>query len=264
MRFYGLSCYLVGVPEAPSELSRFVRKVIAALGSVAVAVALILLAGQMPFANSTFEYGKVREFEGTIEARPYPMLWVERPEKVGDQSKPSRYLLVAPGKHGADDLIAAFDGKRVRLNGQLIYRKGGVMVEVAPGTITALATDPGNTPATADLGGVTVTGEIVDSKCYLGVMNPGNGKVHRDCAARCLSGGIPPLFVTSDTGEQFLLAGKDGEPITHDLLREFVAEPVTIRGKLLQKGESQLLQIDVKDLRHTPNGIEAALRRRSQ
>jgi hypothetical protein len=29
---------------------------------------------------------------------------------------------------------------------------------------------------------MTLTGEIVDSKCYLGVMNPGQGKVHRDCA----------------------------------------------------------------------------------
>ena len=31
-----------------------------------------------------------------------------------------------------------------------------------------------------DFGEVTLAGEIVDSKCYLGVMNPGNGKVHRD------------------------------------------------------------------------------------
>ena len=45
-----------------------------------------------------------------------------------------------------------------------------------------------------DLDTFTLIGEIVDSKRYLGVMNPGNGKVHRDCAVRCLSGGIPPIF----------------------------------------------------------------------
>ena len=35
-------------------------------------------------------------------------------------------------------------------------------------------------------------------KCYLGVINPGNGKVHRDCAVRCLSGGVTPVFATND------------------------------------------------------------------
>ena len=103
-------------------------------------------------------------------------------------------MLVAPGKHGADTLVAAFEGKHVRLQGQLIYRDGQTMVEIDPKTITAM--EPTENPAleTADLGTATLTGEIVDSKCYLGVMNPGRGKVHRDCAARCLSGGIPPAF----------------------------------------------------------------------
>ena len=36
------------------------------------------------------------------------------------------------------------------------------------------------------LGPVELTGEIADSKCWLGVMNPGEGTVHRDCARRCL------------------------------------------------------------------------------
>jgi hypothetical protein len=48
------------------------------------------------------------------------------------------------------------------------------------------------------LGEFDLVGEIVDRKCYLGNMNPGNGKVHRDCAVRCLSGGILPVFATND------------------------------------------------------------------
>ena len=160
--------------------------------------ALVLVAGQMPFANSAFEYGKLRSFEGVIVTRPFPTLLVARPGQTGQEDKYSRYLLVAPGKHGADDLVASFDGKQVRLQGQLIYRGGGTMVEITPSSIAVTDTAPAIQETTRDLGTVTVTGEIVDSKCYLGVMNPGQGKVHRDCAARCLSGGIPPIFVTTD------------------------------------------------------------------
>ena len=91
-------------------------------------------------------------------------------------------------------------------------------------------------------------------------MNPGQGKVHRDCAARCLSGGIPPIFVTTDGHEQFLLVGLDGRALGRDALREFIAEPITIRENVLAtRIDSRLLKIDPRSLRHTPNRIEAAL-----
>lgn len=252
--------YVGYLPKAPTALARFVRKVIIVLGLLAVTAALVLLRGQMPFANSAFEYGKLRSFEGVVATRPFPMLLLERPGDVEQEDKYSRYLLVAPGKHGADDLVAGFDGKQVRLQGQLIYREGGTMVEITPGSITltgAAAAIPGSIH---DLGAVTVTGEIVDSKCYLGVMNPGQGKVHRDCAARCISGGIPPIFATSDGREQFLLVGLDGRALGRDALREFIAEPITIEGERLQTGSLQLLKIDPMSLRHSPNGLRAALK----
>src|SRR5713226_7259161 len=251
--------YVGYLPNAPTALARFVRRVIIVLGLLAVTTSLVLVVGQMPFASSAFEYGKLRSFEGAVVTRPFPTLLVGRPGKIGQQDKYSRYLLVAPGKHGADDLVATFDGKQVRLQGQLIYREGVTMVEIAPGSIAVIDTAPAVQATTRDLGTVTVTGEIVDSKCYLGVMNPGQGKVHRDCAARCVSGGIPPIFITTNGHEQLLLVGLDGLALGLDALREFIAEPITIRGELLQQGESQLLRIDARKLRHSLNRIEVAL-----
>ena len=244
-------------PKAPQTLAGFVRRIVFAIGLLAVIVALVLTFGQMPFANSIFEFGKLRTFEGTIETRPYPALLVARPgetgrAQTGEDEKYSRYFLVAPGKHGADYLVAALDGKQVSLQGQLIYREGGTMLELAPGSIKPLDTGPASRADMRDLGAVTLTGEIVDSKCYLGVMNPGQGKVHRDCAARCLSGGIPPIFVTSNGGEQFLLVGPGGNALGRDALRDFVAESLTLRGELLQRGDSRLLKIDPQELRHMP------------
>src|SRR6266705_3650546 len=250
--------YVGYLPKAPTALASFVWKVIVVLGLLAVTVALVLVVGQMPFSNSTFEYGKLRNFEGVVATRPFPTLLVARPGEIGQQDKYSRYLLVAPGKHGADDLVSTFDGKQVRLQGQLIYRQGGTMVEIRPGSIAVIDTAPAVQATTRDLGTVTVTGEIVDSKCFLGVMNPGRGKVHRDCAARCLSGGIPPIFVTADEHEQFLLVGLDGRAPGRDVLREFIAEPIQIQGELLEAGSTQLLKVDPRALRHTPDGLRTA------
>ncbi len=250
--------YVGYLPKAPPALARFVRKVIVGLGLLVITTALVLVLGQLRFASSVFEYGKLRSFEGAVVTRPYPTLLVARPGEAGQHDRYSRYLLVAPGKHGADDLVAGFDGKQVRLQGQLIYREGGTMVEITPGSIAVIDTAPAVQEMTGDLGTVTVTGEIVDSKCYLGVMNPGQGKVHRDCAARCLSGGTPPIFVTNNGGAQFLLVDQEGRALGHDALREFVAEPITIRGELLQRGESRLLMIDAKALNHVASRIETA------
>jgi hypothetical protein len=250
--------YIGYLPKAPAGLAHFLRRAIGGLGVLAISIALVLAIKQMRFANSVFEYGKLRGLDGTIATAPYPSLLVERPGMTGQQSKYSRYLLVAPGKHGADDLVAGFDGKKVRVQGQLIYREGETMVEITPGSITLLDTVPAHQESTRDLGAVTVTGEIVDSKCYLGVMNPGQGKVHRDCAARCLSGGVPPIFITSSGVDQFLLVDPEGHALGHDALREFVAEPITIHGELLQRGESRLLMINANALTHMANRIRKA------
>ena len=250
--------YIGYIPTAPAPLARFLRSVIVILAALAVCVALLLLTAQRPFANSVFEYGKISTFAGMVEISPYPSLLVERPGEIGNGEKHSRYLLVAPGKHGADNIVGGLDAKRVRLQGQLIYRDGGTMIEVQPRSITSLG-DGSPTINTKDLGVVTLTGEIVDSKCYLGVMNPGQGKVHRDCAARCLSGGIPPLFVALDSGEQYLLVGPNGNRLERDNVKAFVAEPITVRGEMLQRENTKLLQIDVKSLRHTPDRIAVPL-----
>ncbi len=140
--------YVGYLPKAPTALARFVRKVIIVFGLFAVAAALMLLVGQQPFANSAFEFGEVRYFEGAVVTRPFPTLLVARPGATGQQDKYSHYLLVAPGKHGANDLVASFDGKQVRLQGQLIYREGGTMVEITPGSITVVDAAPADQETT--------------------------------------------------------------------------------------------------------------------
>ncbi len=110
------------------------------------------------------------------------------------------------------------------------------MLEVLGGAMSDAG--PGDVPPVVELGRTELTGEIVDTKCYFGVMNPGSGKVHRDCAARCLSGGIPPALLVRDAAGQtmtVLVANFRRELLEH------VAEPVTLRGRLARSAGRLIL-----------------------
>jgi len=242
--------YVGYLPHAPKSLRGFVRRIVLALGLLVIVMAGVLAISQMPFARSYFEFGKQRDFQGTLVTEPYPGLVVRRPGQVGAGETASEYLLVAPGKHGADTLIRNFTGKEVDLRGQLVYRESRTMLEIEPGSIKIADAAPATQMPVLDLGSITLTGEIVDSKCYLGVMNPGGGEIHRDCASRCLSGGIPPLFIEQGSGKQFIVVSPGGNAIPYESLKAFIAEPLTIAGELLQRGDVQLLEIEPRELRH--------------
>jgi hypothetical protein len=187
--------YVGYLPKAPSGIARKMKVVIVVLFAAATTCAIGFAALQRTYARSFFESGKERTFEGVIEASPYPTL-ISSPDAAN--SSPLRYLLVMNGKHGADSQVDAYVGKRVRLRGRLIYRDDQKMIVLSDGSIVVLHDAQQNQVVPKRLGEVDLVGEIVDSKCYLGNMNPGNGKVHRDSAVRCLSGGIPPVFATND------------------------------------------------------------------
>lgn len=233
--------YIGYAPRPPRRIARTISRAVVGLNALAAAVALVLVFAQRPFARSTFEFQQYREFTGEMELKPYPALLLVRP----GGKEYSRYLLVAPGKHGADAEVRSFAGEAVQLRGSLIYRDGQTMVELVPGSVQALRKEPAAV-SFATLGEVTLTGEIVDSKCFLGVMNPGRTKVHRDCAARCISGGIPPAFVTADGF--YLLVGGDGRAVQHEVL-DWVGETIEVTGTVVRSGETLILRAEPTSFR---------------
>ena len=100
----------------------------------------------------------------------------------------------------------------------------------------------------------TLRGEIVDSKCFVGVMKPGRGKVHRACATLCIRGGIPPLLVVAEDGgalAYYLLVGPDGrtlDPIAAGL----VAEPIEITGDVIELDDLRVLKATPAHIRRLP------------
>ena len=223
--------FFVGYLPVPPVIRRFVTSVIASLIGLTVCTALVLVLAQSPFAPAIFEYQQFTSHEGMLTSLPYPAL-------------SSGWLLVAPGKHGATDLPNGY----IKLEGERIRNGEDRMLEIRPGSIHAVA---GAAPAEPerDFGDVEFRGEIVDSKCYFGVMNPGRGKVHRDCAARCIAGGIPPALLVRDANGQartVLLATADRRPMGPWILPR-VAEPVTAKGRLLRTNGHLLLLVSGLD-----------------
>ncbi len=234
--------YIGYLPRAPKSAAAVVARAVAAFAAFGLAISLVLVFCQQPFPRAVFEFQQYRDFDGVIEANPYPALLVSRP----GASAFSRYLLVDPGKHGADASIHGFTGKQVSLLGSLIYRDGQTMIELVPGTLALRSQTPLQPTTATELGPVTVIGEIVDSKCFLGVMNPGRTKVHRDCAARCISGGIPPMLATSDA--LYLLVGADGRKLNQEVL-DMVGETIEVHGAAARSGETLTLRAEPSTFR---------------
>lgn len=243
--------YVGYLPAAPAQLGAWWRRM-----CVPGLLALALLGGVVSAAfrllpAAHFEYGTLRTFVGTIEEHPYPALRVRRPGETGELPAYSKYYLVGFGKWGAETDVRGFDNRVVRLRGTLAYRDGQTLIELVAGTLEAVGGVPVEPASARSLGEHRLVGEVVDSKCFLGVMNPGNLKPHRACAARCISGGIPPVFCVRDArgrAEYLLLVDRDGAAV-NDRIQDFIAEPVEITGEVLRLGTQLVLKADPRDVR---------------
>ena len=241
--------YIGWEAKAAPSIRKMVRKVVISLFLLVLVAAMALAYSQHTIGISVFEWGTVKKFSGVLKLQPYPHLLVPRPGATGIQTAFSTYSLVAPFKFGLDrEKLSALDGKSVSLQGMLIYRGNQTMVEALPESIKiADQLSPSlRGTETIGLGRQTLTGEIVDSKCFLGVMNPGQLLPHRACAIRCISGGVPPvLLVRQKAGPAIylLLVSANGKPVNQQVL-DLVAEPVQITGDVERQGDWLILRAD--------------------
>jgi hypothetical protein len=235
--------YIGYLPEAPPSHARFVRRVVVALVAFASALAIVLAALQSPFDAGSFDFARESAAIGVVRVDPAPMLV---PDAPAGAPSPKPALLVEPFKHGARAEASEHDGRRVELRAHPIASPDGEMLELVPGSI--VAQESGIVPPSAPerLGRFRLRGELVDSKCYLGVMKPGRGKPHRGCAARCLSGGIPPLLLVEDEAGgrlAILVAARDGSPLPMALL-ERVGEAIELEGEVERVDGMLTLRLD--------------------
>ena len=113
-------------------------------------------------------------------------------------------MLAGQGKRGVFDQARANADGPVSLRGVPVKRGDLTMIQVgrrrAGREPVQAATFTPSEPV--PLGRWKLTGEICDGKCYAGAMRPGRGLAHKACADLCLTGGIPPVFVSSGAVER--------------------------------------------------------------
>jgi hypothetical protein len=244
--------------RTPSQ-RRFLVLCAGVLVVAAGALAFAVSSAQPPADPGVFEFGKLRDLEGQVMNRGGT--WVL--SNVAGRGEPlpvdhGPMLVVRQGKFGADDLLAPLAGRRVQVRGTLIHSPAGAMVELAeqpkalPGSEQPKAL-PGSEPAEAlaerqpadqPVSHQTLQGEIVDSKCFLGVMKPGRGNSHRACAVRCISGGVPAALRTvqpDGSVRVYLLQGPDRVSLGDELLPH-VGVPVRVRGHVSRQDDLWILE----------------------
>ncbi len=223
-------------------LARSLKKAVIPIAALIPAITAILVWFQNPVDRGRFEFGVEKTFEGVLYESPVPRLHME----TGD-GKSVDHILVGAGKFGAGNIIAGANGKHVRFNGSLIVREPLRLIELnRPETFTILDKDspPKPVPLVSKLGEGKFTGELVDTKCWSGVMRPATGKVHRACAIRCLSGGVAPGLLVRDHGGDgvvFFLAGSGEEKLEYDV--QLAGTFIDVVGTLELHGETPVLRV---------------------
>lgn len=254
--------YIGYLPQMPASYRMPLRIAVVLIVVLLGGGAWIWVSSQKPFPIAKFELGKKITLKGIVFQSPIPAIRVVSGRDFLGNQVYQTIPLINFGKFGASGLLMEYEQKigqplhegELSLEGTLIYRDGKTLFELTSRSeaLKGFSNDlSGYDPqlqifSTVDLGEVALTGEIVDPKCYFGVMKPGEGKPHRACASLCIRGGIPPVYVTTDENgnhSYFLLLGKNGEMVNEKIL-DYVAVPSQIKGKVYQAGDWFLLYAD--------------------
>jgi len=257
--------YIGWMPAAPDGFAKHVRKVVIVLVILVIAVGIVLSLQQRKFSTSNFEFGQLSEVKGIYQQFPVPSIKVMTPQDAFGHTSYITMPLVGYGKFGAEGVIAdlekekniILDKKEVTLNGTLLYSDGKTLLQIDKNDdplINVSGPDAINSsPAIKELGTFQLTGEVLDPKCYFGVMKPGHGKPHRDCAVRCIAGGMSPVFyVRNGKGEAnyYLILDTDGKKMNNEL-KDNVAEPVSLEARAVQYDDWVVLYVNKATIKRT-------------
>lgn len=234
--------FFIGWLKPPAGYARWLRGVAICCGILAVTSAGAWAWWQQSPGSGRWQAAP-RTFRGVLESSPYALL-----HTTGADGRPRSMLLVSAGKFGAAQRVAPWHGRAVEVTGTLLERDGRAMLElvdtenaIVPFELSSTASIPERRP----LGHVTLVGEVIDPKCYLGAMKPGGGVTHRGCAVLCIRGGVPPMLAIRDQDGRecfVLLALADGSAAGEALL-PFVGDRIHVEGQFELWGDLPALRL---------------------
>ncbi len=245
--------FFIGYLPTPAGLKIFLVSVAAGFMGVFAALALAIGAAQDDPGPGEFLWSAGRQtVTGTVEAKPYPVMHVT---EGSDRIPAGRTIMLSnPGKNGVQQRLDQYDGQMVTLSGIALKRGDIDFLQIGGGKTAIEVRDESTAPARPEpqsLGRWRLKGEMCDGKCLAGAMRPGRGLSHRACANLCLTGGIPPVFVSSapvDGRDFFLMANKDGAPLPDSYLN-YVSMFVSLDGEVERHGSLLIFKVDLDTLK---------------
>jgi len=132
---------------------------------------------------------------------------------------------------------------------------------VLAGTLVLALSAPG---AAATPERVSVTGEIIDSWCYLTEIMYPEGSAHHECALWCAAGGIP-VGLRADDGTVYIIlkVGDDATSVANPRLMTIQSHEVSVEGDVFVRDGFNYLVIDrvtedagIVNLTHEDYGIQ--------
>ena len=111
---------------------------------------------------------------------------------------------------------------------------------------------------------VKVTGEVIDSWCYLTEIMYPEGTAHHQCAIWCAAGGIP-VGLLGDDGTVYIILkmGTDTASVANPSVLEVQTHKVSVDGNLIERDGMNYLLIDkivadqgIVNLTHDDYGIQ--------
>lgn len=235
--------FYVGYLAMPSGYKRAVRAIVGCMIGVVIGSAAAIAFAQRDPGAAVWDTSNIERFTGTAVIEPFPAVLISQ-----DDGTVLPHLVVQMGKVGAQEWLAPHAGNQVSVSGYLLERAGRRVIEVASEQDVEAATSSPliDLPVVLSSQTIELQGEILDGKCYLGAMKPGDGKAHKACALLCLDGGLPPMFAdTRDpaTADIRLLLFDNGRSTLPAAYRDLVAEQVLVRGIEGTWGDLQVLQV---------------------
>jgi hypothetical protein len=251
--------YIGWMPIAPPSYARFIKRAIVLLGILVILAAVLLATQQRKFSVAKFEFGQLSMVTGVYQDYPVPSLKVASGLDIIGNRSFITVPLVGYGKFGAEGVIrkieqernVSLNKKEITVKGSLLYCDGKTILQVDGNDhplIEIKSTPTSLTTTAKELGNLTLKGEILDPKCYFGVMKPGQGKPHRDCAIRCIAGGINPVLYVRDqkgNANYYLLVGEAGSRL-NDELKDYIGEPVSVQARAVRHDDWVILFLSGK------------------
>lgn len=239
------TAFFVGYLPMPGRLALFLWCLLPlVLGGVGGAALALALSNTDP-GNGGRAPGNVT-LTGVVQLDPYPML---RLPPDADHPEPWVMLVIQPGKNGAQGRLAGLEGQTVTANGFFYERDGQLLFELFGNRDAVQVAEPLDDfepGPVREIGTFGLRGEIIDPKCYLGSMRPGERKPHMMCANRCLLGGIPPMLAVRDEAgvlSTVLLLGPDGAA-TLDPFEDWTSLPARLHGEMSVLDGLLIMRVD--------------------